>query len=371
MNQNEQKEALCESKKSKKQKAPWSRKKKRIVLCSAFAALGVGVGALGFMLFGHTAPKNNYDAVFPGYDYLALKKNNSFSNISANAKTPKAQAVRAVNTGLYKRSVAKYSLRYRTQVVNVKIGNTKQNIEAFTYFSPERNFNQNISSSSFVHTADRYYDKKDGKVELYSGGTPDKWKDAEAKEYSYDERMDTRGKLVAPLYFIGQDKKGTRNFVSYHSEDSGWNTQESGIINFDLSEDSVTDAKRMQQGSKHRITITRDSQHTIGYKKMARQRRRTGGLKSLPDFKSISIDFTLDSNLNITKIVTSCDYIASRAGIKAECVSKDETYVYTSDTPFKDKENKELTFPSPHEETGDKNTKDESKLLAYARGLSK
>ena len=59
MNQNEQKEALCESKKSKKQKAPWSRKKKRIVLCSAFAALGVGVGALGFMLFGHTAPKNN------------------------------------------------------------------------------------------------------------------------------------------------------------------------------------------------------------------------------------------------------------------------------------------------------------------------
>ena len=239
MNQNEQKEAFCESKKSKKQKAPWSRKKKRIVLCSAFAALGVGVGALGFMLFGHTAPKNNYDAVFPGYDYLALKKNNSFGNISANAKTPKAQAVRAVNTGLYKRYLSKYSLRYRTQVVNVKIGNTKQSIEAFTYFSPERNFNQNISSSSFVHTADRYYDNKDGKVELYSGGTPDKWKDAEAKEYTYDERMDTRGKLVAPLYFISQDKKGVRNFVSYNSEDSGWNTQESGIVNFDLSEDSV------------------------------------------------------------------------------------------------------------------------------------
>ena len=371
MNQNDHNEALSTSKKPKKDRAPWSRKKKRIVLCSAFTALGIGIGTLAFMLFGHSAPKNNYDAVFPGYDYLAAEKNNTWTDITKSSKTPAGQAVTAVNTGLAKRSTSSYSLRYRTQTVLVKIGNTKQEIEAFTYFSPERNFNQNISSSSFVHTADRYYDSKDGKVELYSAGTPDKWKDASSTEYTYDERMDTRGKLVAPLYFLNQDKSGERKFKSYQSQDSGWNTQESGVINFDLSEDSVTDAKWTKQGTKYLIDITRDSQHTVGYKKRARQRRRTGNLKGLPDFKLVMIQFTLDSGLKLVKAVTTCNYIATRAGIKAECVSKDETYFYFSQTPFTDKDGAELSAPKPNEETGDKKTSDESRLLAYARGLSK
>lgn len=370
INQNQDKVPEEKRAPSKKKHNPWSRRKKRIVLCTSFCALGVGIGRVGFRLFGHSAPKNNYDGFFAGYDYLSLKDTSSRNDITGKEKDRKKQAVRLVNTGFVKMSLAKYGLRYISQVVNVKIGNTKQEIEAFTYFSPEVNFNQNISSSTFVHTADRYYDHKDGKIERYSESTPDKWKDATPVEYSYDDRRGKRGKLVAPLYFLNQDKKGNRKFESYDSSSKDWNTQESGIVNFDFSSDSVSEATWTKKGLDYLVHIERDSDHAIGYKKRARQRQRTGGLKNLPNFKTVSIDFTLDATLSLKKAVTKCNYIAAMAGIQAECVSTDNTYFYTSDTPFSSS-GQELTIPGPQEETGDKGESDEPKLLAYARGLSK
>lgn len=357
------------SRKGKKRRWAWVFP---VVLACASAGVGVPLGMLGYDMFAAKGPAVDYGTLFPGYDYVGTKKYSDFSSIlkDASLTDAKAQAVAAINASFYKLSKTPYYLSYTSQQVSAKVGvTTVQDVEAVTYASPEVTFNQNISSSAMVKTADRFYDRGQGSVDLYRTDVPSKWRDLEAKSASYDAILSERGKLFPRLYFLNVDgAKSTRTFKTYDEAQADASTyQEQGIMGYDFGIDSLLSAQVVESDqSGVKIRATMDYTTPTGFRQMAVQMKMTGGLSDNPSFSSVTIDFTLQSDLTLVKTEAEAVYTAPVGGINARCTSKDTTWYFASDTPFQDGAG-EVREPAPDAEYGEAKADGEARMVKYAR----
>lgn len=321
-------------------------------------------------------PSIDYGDLFEGYNYLECAKYSNLNSILSDkelADDPTSQAIAAANTSLYKLAKAKYFLTYEKQAVIATVGiKTTQDIEAVTYASPEVTFNQNISSSSFVHTADRFYDYGNS-IDSYRESTPDKWKNSESKSYTYDQFIQSRGKLLKRLYFLNVDSSSEHREYLTDDESQVTSTtyQEQAVIGYDIGPKSITSATIQNSGSNYLITIEMDYTTPTGFREMGLQMQMTGGLSGLPNFSSVEIQMTIDKNLNMIKNHSTASYNALIGGINAQCSSESTVYYFTQDEPFKDSSGTELKEPDPHEQTGEPKSDDETKLIKYSREKSK
>lgn len=356
-----------------------AKKKKWIfptVICSISLIVGIGMGYLGYAMFGKKGPSIDYGDLFEGYNYLECAKYSNLNSILSDkelADDPTSQAIAAANTSLYKLAKAKYFLTYEKQAVIATVGiKTTQDIEAVTYASPEVTFNQNISSSSFVHTADRFYDYGNS-IDSYRESTPDKWKNSESKSYTYDQFIQSRGKLLKRLYFLNVDSSSEHREYLTDDESQVTSTtyQEQAVIGYDIGPKSITSATIQNSGSNYLITIEMDYTTPTGFREMGLQMQMTGGLSGLPNFSSVEIQMTIDKNLNMIKNHSTASYNALIGGINAQCSSESTVYYFTQDEPFKDSSGTELKEPAPHEQTGEPKSDDETKLIKYSREKSK
>lgn len=362
--------------KERKRKKRWRGFIVSSVVCSISLGVGVFLGYMAFEMFGPKGPTVNYSGIFEGYDYQGCSQYNSMSDIlklTGDEYTAKSQAVIAANTAFYKISQPKYFLTYEKQVVTAKVGiTTNQNIEAITYASPDVTFNQNISSSSFVQTADRFYDYNDGTVSSYRGKVPSDWESQENVGYTYDELLTERGKLLKRMYYLDVDfDSESRTYKTDDYSEAGDNPyQEQAVVGYDISENTVTNGYIETSGSNYVVTLTMDYTTPTGYKSMGLQMQMTGGLQGLPNFSTILIQLTMDANLNLIKTYSTAVYTALTSGINAQCSSESTVYYFTQDTPFVNDAGETLKEPEHNGETGTDEAS-ETKLINYSRKLSK
>lgn len=362
--------------KEKKRKKRWRGFITSSIVCTISLGVGVFLGYMAYEMFGPKGPTVNYNGIFEGYDYQGCSQYNSMSDIlklTGDESIAKKQAVIAANTAFYKISQPKYFLTYEKQVVTAKVGiTTNQNIEAMTYASPDVTFNQNISSSSFVQTADRFYDYNDGNVASYRGKVPSDWQNLENVSYTYDELLAERGKLLKRMYYLDVDLDSeSRKYKTDDYSQAGENPyQEQAVIGYDISENTVTNGYIETSGSNYVVTLTMDYTTPTGYKSMGLQMQMTGGLQGLPNFSTITIQLTIDANMNLIKTYSTAAYTALTSGINAQCSSESTVYYFTQDTPFEDKDGNELKEPEHNAETGTDESS-ETKLINYSRQLAK
>lgn len=373
-----------EEKQENKAEEPASKDKKKkkkrkwvfpTILGSSSIGLGIVLGLIGFSMFGSRGPSVDYGDFFAGYDYASTVKYTTVNDVLADDSLtdPSSKAIAVLNAALYKSSLSPYYLAYSKQTVTAKVGVvTTQDVEAVSYASPSVSFNQNISSSSVVHTADRFYDYNDGKVTAYRKGVPSEWKDASPQASTYDSFLVDRGKLLKRFYYLNVDATASlRTYKTANKEEAKeGDYQEQGILGYDIDQSSVVSASLNKENDNYVIEVMMDKDTPTGFRQMAVQMKMTGGLSDNPSFSSVVMKLEIDSDLNLLSSKTSASYYAKMGSINAQCTSEDSTYYFMQADPFKDEGGSEVKEPNPNEETGESQSQDETRLVKLGRQLS-
>lgn len=367
----EEKKAPVQDKAKKKKSRKWIFP---TVLCCVSAGVGVMLGLIGYSMFGSKGPTVNYGDFFAGYDYASTTKYKSVNDVlnDKSLKDSKDQAIAVLNSALYKSTLSNYYLAYSKQTVTAKVGVvTTQDIEAVTYASPTVSFNQNISSSSVVHTADRFYDYNDGKVTSYREKLPSDWKNASPNASTYDSFLTERGKLLKRFYYLNIDVNSSLRSYKTSNKDEAkeGDYQEQSILGYDIGTDSVVDAVLSKDKDNYVVDVSMDYTTPTGFRQMAIQMKMTGGLSDNPSFSSVEMKITLDKDLNLKSSSTSASYNAKIGSLNAQCTSEDSTYYFMQNDPFKD-DSGEIKEPKPNEETGDSKSENETRLVKLGRTKS-
>lgn len=193
-----------------------------------------------------------------------------------------------------------------------------QEIEAATYYTPERNFNQNISSSNMVQTADRFYDDFSGNVVAYNGKTASDWSaDMSSTTYTYDEYIQTYGKLIKSKYYctyddtnLVPDKYLTDDEEVYNASTDSDKHEVSGIMMYYFSDNSILSSTLTKTEEGYQLFVSLDPDLATSYYRI--QMKKTGDLASYPEFTKSEITFTFDDELNLVSASCSDAYNAEK-----------------------------------------------------------
>ncbi len=218
---------------------------------------------------------------------------------------------------LNKQAHADYSLTIGTATVSVLSGLYKQTVKSATFNTPDTAYNENISSSVFVKTANKFYDYGDGNITAYLASTASEWtEDLEPSSYDYDSFIQEHGKIHRGRYFC-TDCEETINdkFMSFEQEDfinssdSSKHEVNSVIIYILDSEyiSGVSTASNDETGG-YTVTLTLASEAMSYY---AVQMKNTGGLDDLPSFSPSTIQFELSTDLYPVSSVFNDSYTMS------------------------------------------------------------
>jgi hypothetical protein len=297
------------------------------LVCSALGVFG------GYELFQYNNPKitslNNSGVTET--DTTAFSPA-SETSIKAMQKSIEAQTVLSdygnkpadiVNYACYLQSQSKYALTVCHGTVKTVVGD--QSIRSATYCTPEEVFNQNISSSSVVHTANRYYDNFTGAVEAYEKKYPSDWSvdGITGKNYSYDSFIQAYGKLQQGLYYcttqtssVGiQDKFLTSKKEEFESSEEATKHPVLGVVAYAFTTSTITSGTLEADGDGYKLNMVLEPNTANLYAKA--QMKTTGGLTDYPTFSSSSAIFYLNSDLSLKSSVFEDSYTAKIAVISS------------------------------------------------------
>lgn len=234
-----------------------------------------------------------------------------------------------------------------------------QNVVSCNYTTPEVIYNQNVSSSALVKTANRFYDRYDEKVTCYLESVPDDWtKASNSVEYTYDEYMQKYGKLLLSSYYCTSttdmsqvteatpiaDRYLSREKQVYDSCQDKTKHHVNGVIIYLVGPHSVKSSKMEKKGSTYHIelelfTDKDKKQNTDPQKKITPansyysvQMRTTGGLASRPVFSQSKLQFELDENLYLKSSYFYDEYTAVVGPINSPATSEMTQYYFHSDS---------------------------------------
>ncbi len=201
---------------------------------------------------------------------------------------------------LNKQAKSPYSLTVGKATVKASIAN--QEVESATFNTPEVTYNQNISSSTFVHTANKFYDYGNDNVTAYLGSTASEWKTAEATNYTYDEFIQSHGKLQRGNYYCtDSEEQIPDSFLTLDREEFINSTEKTkheinAVIIYDLSTEYITGVSTSanEETGGYVVTLELASEAMDYY---AVQMEETGGLNGLPTFDPSTIRFELSPDL--------------------------------------------------------------------------
>jgi len=399
----EPKAVSCEStsapiksgKKSKTQKVltPKQRKRKTVILSSVIGvvcALFGGVG--GYMLYQVMNPAKD-----PGVVEVLSGNGGGFepTNTTAMAKSVEksvgngtvvkdfsSRLADLINYSFYMKAISPYSLTIGKSIVNAtSLGITvRQDVQSTTFSTPDENFNENISSSSMIHTANRFYDKNIGKIDCYLCSRPSEWNSSLSPEsVDYDTYIQENGKLIKGQYYVTDYSDAEKEQMINDRMNSGMNeaTAKYSVINdkfltseeqeylnssdeskravqgeviYLISSSTIADGSSIVQNQDETYTInlnlTNVSAYYYGF-----QMKKTGGLNTYPGFYSTELQFVLDKDLKLVSSFFKDHYVATALGMKADTTQEMTQYYFQSETNTFTKGNtsQEVTIPSMSE----------------------
>ena len=246
--------------------------KKSVIIYSVSGAvvlaLGIAAGVLvGQNTFKQTMDYSQFDTgeieVDYSQKYEEFKKTNSSKYFTAF--TP----VELANISLLK--LGDIDSFYSQKEGSVIAAGVEQTINAYTIKNGNRYFEENISSSSFVKAANRFYQEGES-VDWY------------------------KGKYVSPTKGSYPDSSKTEYTLESFEEVWG-GTKDRGTI-YIISEQTVlsSEIKDNSDGTK---TIALDLDPTLSVIRYVKQMKMTGGLSQEPIFHSVHLDFTVDEQLKL------------------------------------------------------------------------
>lgn len=370
------KTAKVKKAKSRKEKSPLppSKRKKKTAIVSTIIAICCGLvgGIAGYEIYGVINPSGKTSIYVPttsGFDpadTAALAKYQTSLSKGTIVKDYSSSPWDLLNYAFYLKSMSTYSLTIGKSTVNAtSLGvNVVQSIESATYSTPNENFNQNVSSSSFVHTANRFYDKKDGNVISYIGHYASDWTATmEGSSVTYDNYIQQNGKLIKGLYYTRAYTSEEKASYIQSQVDAGVNETEAStsFINEKYLADSLdsyiestsTSKKAVQaeviyainsgtvkssecslvknDDGTYKIDLVMDDAKGACYY-YAHQMLTTGGLNDYPTFSASSISFVLDENLHLVSSYFTDQYVAKAFGMNADSSQTMTQYYFQSDT---------------------------------------
>lgn len=267
----------------------------------------------------------------------------------------KDKAYELINYSLHKQASYSYALTIG-KASAVAAGYT-QNIVSSTFVTPDCVYNQNVSSSSLVHTANRFYDYNDEKVECYLKSTPDQWQNSDnvASEYSYDEYMQKYGKLLQPSYYclattntaeITEDKPIADRFLTLKEEDYKKNNDSTkhhvnGVVIYMIGPSTVKSSsiEKTSTGYLLKCDLYCDADIVSGKSKgcsyYSVQMRTTGGLSKRPPFNKSHLEFNVDSNFELVSSYFEDEYVASMSVLNITTTTQmTQYYFHSNDSTF-------------------------------------
>jgi hypothetical protein len=301
-------------------------KKKTVIISVVIGVLCAGLGgAGGYVLF---------NAIHPAQDPVTIHITNTKVYSADDVKKSLAagtldtdyadKAYEIIAFALDQQADNPYTLTIGKGTVYAAM-NINQEIVSATYNSPSRTFNQNVSSSSLVHTAARYYDAKDGKVSSYVCSVPDDWTKSDLKpaEQTYDEFLQAYGKLHQDRYYCTTvtptDDKPipeaylTSDKATYEASTEKTKHEDNGVVIYAISKSTVQTSALTKNGNGYQVSIEFIPKAATSY--YAVQMKTTGGLVSRPTFSASSMTVNLDTSLNLIDSVFTDEYHVTVAGI--------------------------------------------------------
>lgn len=343
---NQKSDSIGEKPKKKKKSQV---KKNQIIQMSILIIVSIAIGVGGGILFfnlNHTETGIISSYASEGNVLSRDEMKKKIDNNTDFVTEYQNKAYELINYSLHNQAEYPYSLTIGTASVNAVI---TQNVKSTTYTTPDVIYNQNVSESSVVHTANRFYDYKiDNKIECYLKQTPDQWTSNnrnEATYYSYDEYIQLYGKLLLGSYYCTATDKldaDTHPIADIYLTDDKKVYDEcedlskhhvNGTIIYMIGPKTVKKStiEKNKEGYKLTCELYTDSDvKTIaninkGNSYYAAQMRTTGGLSGLPPFKKTQLEFIVDSEFNL---VSSYFYDEYKAPILGGIDAKSEMTQY-------------------------------------------
>lgn len=357
----------------KKKKEPATKVfcKNNMVSTIVILSLSILIGAGGGFLFFRW--KNPSSAALSGSGsegYIPTEAEISKSlNNDSLIDDYKDKEYQVINYSLYQHSLAKYALTIgKAKVVSSGV---TQSIQSSTYSTPDVIYNQNVSSSSLVKTANRFYDYLDNKVDCYLESLPSDWSKGNSPiTYTYDEYMQKYGKLLQGSYYCTAttnssevteatpiaDRYLTSDKSVYEANNDKTKHHVNGVVIYMIGPKSIKDANISKSDDSYLVSLdlytdndrknaTDSSKITTGNSYYSVQMRSTGSLASRPVFSKTHLEFTLDKNLNLVSSYFYDEYTAVVGPINSPATSDMYQYYFQSeDDTFNDVK---VSVPSP------------------------
>ena len=238
-------------------------------------------------------------------------------------------------------NLANYAmLKFSQRRTTMQVGYTSainfsaaQNVYSITINTKDRTYNQSISDTepgSFIEiaTAFRFYDNHDEIVTAYEYDVPSDWVPGlePTKVYTYNEYMQTYGKLNQGLYVIDDDK----NYVTSDYTQTE-NELISGVTIFQITKKSVKESKVTQrEDGKYEVSMTLYSNRACYYS--SRNIKANGRLPKNPTFQeTVNATYVLDENFNLYSSFQEEDYRVT-LGVEVDVTTDGTTRYFYSDT---------------------------------------
>ena len=314
--------------KVKKQKAPASRK--RVLLTSVFLSLvTTAVGGMGgYVLFDIFHPSETSSFV----DYQTDYDRKKISSALQQGKGTSLSAIDLTNYALDLQVESPYALTIGTGLVNAAAG-VKQTIESCTLTTPEGIFNQNISESSIVHTANRFYD--DGtKMKTYTCKKTDEWTSSlPSKDMTYDDYIQSYGRLIKGEYWVREaepepTKAVPERYLSTTPSKGLKDHRLNGVIIYTITPGTVTDSRITKTENGYHLHLTLDYLKATFYYSV--QMKTTGSLDARPTFTASELEFDLDSSGHLLSSFFKDSYRV-KTGITTDASDEMTQYYFRSD----------------------------------------
>lgn len=249
--------------------------KKSVIIYSISGAVTLAVGIAAGVLVGQNVFKQSMDYSQYSTDEIEVdysKKYEDFKKSNSSKYFTDFTSIELANISLLKQG--EIDSFYSTKSGTVLAAGVEQTINACTIKNGERYFEENISASSFVKAANRFYQEGEN-VDWY------------------------KGKYVNPTK--GDYPESSKTNYTLEDFEESWGCTKDRGCPYIISEQTVLESsiKDNADGTK---TIALDLDPTLSVIRYVKQMVMTGGLSQPPVFHSVHVDFTVDENLTLLEL---------------------------------------------------------------------
>lgn len=272
-------------------------------ICISVACVAIGVTAgilIGQEFFHQDIDYANMDIEHLEDDNDALYQKYQKTDSSKYKSTFKHYEL--VNISLKK--VSEHANVYTVGRGAVDAAGVKQTVRSNYVKNGDSMFFENISASSLVQVAWRFYQKGE-EVNIYEGS----YKDIESASYS-------------------DGKKQSLNKGDY---DNTWGKDLTRPSIYIVSSKTVLDGSVSDNNGGYIVSLDLNPSYSVA--RYVKQMINVSGLKKEPTFESVHIDYTLDSDLTLKQISIKEHYEVSMFGVHDSIGTLVEDFTYDSEKP--------------------------------------